>query len=139
MKIKVYQHEEDGMIEVIPITKDQIKDMDRSAESFISEPFNADIDQYFYSKRYGTLFAYYDDERLENIIGLIPKMDFNNEIPDEYRTMVVIPTILNSGAKVEELMTKLEVFKHALSNTLGIDLCKSLWNKRNGKSKSFYR
>ena len=41
---------------------------------------------------------------------LIPKIDFQNGIPQEYSTMVVIPTILKSKDKVKELMRKLEVY-----------------------------
>ena len=41
---------------------------------------------------------------------LIPKIDFHNQIPEEYSTMVVIPTILKSREKVQELMEKLEVY-----------------------------
>ena len=41
---------------------------------------------------------------------LIPKMDFANGIPKEYATMVVIPTVLDSGKKTKELLEKLEVF-----------------------------
>ena len=37
-------------------------------------------------------------------------MDFENELPEEYSTFVVIPTILNSKEKVKELMKKLEVY-----------------------------
>ena len=40
----------------------------------------------------------------------IPKLDFQNGIPEEYATMVVIPTIVASKEKVEELMKKLEVY-----------------------------
>lgn len=40
----------------------------------------------------------------------IPKLDFSHGIDAEHRTMVVIPTILKSKEKVEELMKKLEVF-----------------------------
>lgn len=40
----------------------------------------------------------------------IPKMDFYNGIPEEYSTFVVIPTILKSKEKVQELMKKLEVY-----------------------------
>lgn len=40
----------------------------------------------------------------------IPKLDFSNGIDEEHKTMVVIPTILKSKEKVEELMRKLEVF-----------------------------
>ena len=41
---------------------------------------------------------------------LIPKLDFSNGINKENSTMVVIPTILSSKEKVQELMKKLEVF-----------------------------
>ncbi len=41
---------------------------------------------------------------------LIPKLDFENGIPKEYSTFVVIPTIVNSKEKVQELMKKLEVY-----------------------------
>ncbi|MBO5349086.1 MAG: hypothetical protein J6A89_04640 [Clostridia bacterium] len=41
---------------------------------------------------------------------LIPKLDFYNGIPEEYSTMVVIPTIVKNKEKVEEIMKKLEVF-----------------------------
>ena len=41
---------------------------------------------------------------------LIPKLDFQNGIPAEYATMVVIPTIVKDKAKVQELMNKLEVY-----------------------------
>ena len=41
---------------------------------------------------------------------LIPKMDFLNGIDKENSTMVVIPTIVKSKEKVQELMGKLEVF-----------------------------
>lgn len=41
---------------------------------------------------------------------IIPKMDFSKEIPEEYSTVVVIPTIINSSKKVRELMHKLEVY-----------------------------
>lgn len=40
----------------------------------------------------------------------IPKLDFQNGIPKEYTTMVVIPTILKSKEKVKELAQKLEVY-----------------------------
>ena len=40
----------------------------------------------------------------------IPKLDFSNGIDRKYSTMVVIPTILKSKEKVQELMRKLEVF-----------------------------
>ena len=41
---------------------------------------------------------------------LIPKLDFSNGIDKENTTMVVIPTIVKSKEKVQELMRKLEVF-----------------------------
>ena len=41
---------------------------------------------------------------------LIPKMDFSSGIPKKESTMVVIPTMLKSKEKVQELMKKLEVF-----------------------------
>ena len=41
---------------------------------------------------------------------LIPKLDFQNGIPEECTTMVVIPTIVKSKEKVKELMRKLEVY-----------------------------
>ena len=40
----------------------------------------------------------------------IPKLDFQNGIPEQYATMVVIPTILKSKQQVQELFDKLEVF-----------------------------
>lgn len=40
----------------------------------------------------------------------IPKLDFLNGIDEEHKTMVVIPTILKSKEKVQELVRKLEVF-----------------------------
>ncbi len=41
---------------------------------------------------------------------LIPKLDFSNGIDKENKTMVVIPTILNSKEKVQDLTRKLEVY-----------------------------
>lgn len=41
---------------------------------------------------------------------LIPKLDFENNIPEEYSTMVIIPTIINSKEKVKELIHKMEVY-----------------------------
>ena len=40
----------------------------------------------------------------------IPKLDYTNAIDEQHKTMVVIPTILKSKEKVQELMRKLEVF-----------------------------
>jgi cyclic beta-1,2-glucan synthetase len=44
----------------------------------------------------------------------LPKMDFQNGIPDAYRTMVVIPSMLSSPAEVDSLLEHLEL--HFLSN-----------------------
>ncbi len=41
---------------------------------------------------------------------IIPKLDYSNGIPKENTTMVVIPTIIKSKEKVQELMRKLEVY-----------------------------
>ncbi len=41
---------------------------------------------------------------------MIPKLDMQKGIPEEYATMVVIPTILNSSKKTKQLIKKLEVF-----------------------------
>lgn len=41
---------------------------------------------------------------------MIPKLDFTDGIPKENTTMVIIPTILKSKEKTEELMKKLEVY-----------------------------
>ena len=41
---------------------------------------------------------------------MLPKLAFLDGIPEEYRTMVVIPTIVNSKEKVKELFNKMEVF-----------------------------
>lgn len=41
---------------------------------------------------------------------LIPKLDFTNGIPKECSTMVIIPTIVKTREKVEELVRKLEVY-----------------------------
>lgn len=40
----------------------------------------------------------------------IPKLDFDKGIPEEYSTFVVIPTILKSKEKVDEMFKKLEVY-----------------------------
>ena len=44
---------------------------------------------------------------------LIPKLDFEDEIPENFSTMIVIPTILNSEEKVIEMIKKLEVYYNA--------------------------
>ena len=41
---------------------------------------------------------------------VIPKLDFSNGIDKQNSTMVIIPTIVNSKEKVQELMKKLEVY-----------------------------
>ena len=41
---------------------------------------------------------------------LIPKLDFQNGIPEEDATFVVIPTIITKKEKLEEMMKKLEVY-----------------------------
>lgn len=41
---------------------------------------------------------------------IIPKLDYQNGIPKEEATFVVIPTILKSKEKVQELMDKLEIY-----------------------------
>ncbi len=41
--------------------------------------------------------------------AVLPKMDFSKGIPDQYRTMVVIPTLLNSEAGIHDLAENLEV------------------------------
>lgn len=42
-------------------------------------------------------------------IKLVPKLNFSDGIPDEDKTVIVIPAIVNSKEKVKELMEKLEV------------------------------
>ena len=41
---------------------------------------------------------------------LLPKLALSEGIPDEYRTMVVIPTIVGNREKVKELFKKMEVY-----------------------------
>lgn len=41
---------------------------------------------------------------------LIPKLNFEDEIPKEFRTFVVMPTILKSKEKVTQMIKKLEVY-----------------------------
>lgn len=41
--------------------------------------------------------------------SILPKMDFSKGIADEYRTMVVIPTLLSSKAGINDLIENLEV------------------------------
>lgn len=40
----------------------------------------------------------------------LPKLELTNEIPKEYRTMVIIPTIIKSKEKAQELLKKMEVY-----------------------------
>ena len=42
-------------------------------------------------------------------IRLVPKLNFGSGIPEESKTVVVIPAITNSMGKIKELMKKLEV------------------------------
>lgn len=46
---------------------------------------------------------------------LLPRMDFETGIPAEFRTMVVIPTLLTSADEVQSLLNQLEL--HYLGNT----------------------
>lgn len=41
---------------------------------------------------------------------LVPKLDLLDGIPEEYATFVVIPTIIDSSKKVNELIEKLEIY-----------------------------
>lgn len=43
-------------------------------------------------------------------VRLVPKLDLSNGIPEKYKTVVVIPAIINCAEKVKELMEKLEVY-----------------------------
>ena len=40
----------------------------------------------------------------------IPKLDFEQGVPKEYATFVVIPTIVNSKQKVQKIMKNLEKY-----------------------------
>ncbi len=49
---------------------------------------------------------------LSNLLArpsVLPKMDFSKGIPDNYRTMVVVPTLLTSAAGINDLIENLEV------------------------------
>jgi len=48
--------------------------------------------------------------------AFIPKMNYESGLPNDKKTFVVIPTILNSKEKVKEMMHKLEVY--SLANSL---------------------
>ena len=41
-------------------------------------------------------------------IKILPKMDYQNNIPDSARTMCIIPTMLKNSADVDEMMSKME-------------------------------
>lgn len=41
---------------------------------------------------------------------MLPKLDFSSGVPEEYSTMVIIPTIIKTKEKVHELFSKLEVY-----------------------------
>ena len=41
---------------------------------------------------------------------ILPKLDFKSGIPENYATMVIIPTIVKNEEKVQELFSKLEVY-----------------------------
>lgn len=43
-------------------------------------------------------------------VRLVPKLDLSSGIPKQYKTIVVIPAIVNCTQKVKELMEKLEVY-----------------------------
>ena len=71
------------------------------------------------------------------IIGWVPNCDTLNQLIREYRTTNKITTniehklmyIKYQKFESASFITKLEVFKHALNNTIGLDLYKVLWNK----------
>lgn len=41
---------------------------------------------------------------------ILPKMDYQNNIPDSARTMCIIPTMLKNSADVDEMMSKMEEY-----------------------------
>ncbi|MBU3154285.1 GH36-type glycosyl hydrolase domain-containing protein [Clostridium estertheticum] len=49
--------------------------------------------------------------------SFIPKMDFEEEIPEKYSTVVVIPTLLNNTSRVIELIKDLEIYYLANSQS----------------------
>ena len=71
------------------------------------------------------------------LIGWVSNCDTLHQLIKEYRQINKIPLYIeqelmddfNKKYDTSISMTKLEVFKYALSNTLGIDLYKVLWNK----------
>ncbi len=75
---------------------------------------------------------------IQNILGkcikpkLIPKMDFSKGVPEEYSTMIVIPSIVKNGEDVRELFEKLEVYY--LANTSENIYCTLLGDCSSGKS-----
>ena len=40
----------------------------------------------------------------------LPRLELKDGIPEEFRTMVIIPTLLTSEARVRELVEQMEVF-----------------------------
>ena len=67
---------------------------------------------------------------------MLPKLDFKNGIPEEYATMVIIPTIVKDVAKVHELFSKLEVYYIAnKSNNLYFTLLGDCSSSKNEKEK----
>ena len=71
------------------------------------------------------------------LIGWVSNCDTLHQLIKDYRQINKIPLNIeyllmekfNSIFETSSSMTKLEVFKHALSNTMGLDLYKVLWNK----------
>ncbi len=84
----------------------------------------ADFKSKFCEKLLSLFFAFILFVPIENIVSqiisyilskivkskIIPKLDFQNGIPEKYSTMVVIPTVLNNKEKVKEIFEKLEIF-----------------------------
>ena len=71
------------------------------------------------------------------LIGWVSNCDTLHQLIKDYRHINKIPLNIEYGLMAKynpkfdssSSMTKLEVFKHALNHTLGIDLYKVLWNK----------
>jgi FKBP12-rapamycin complex-associated protein len=71
------------------------------------------------------------------IIGWVSNCDTLHQLIKDYRTINKVPlniehrlmATFNPKFDMSLKMTKLEVFKHALYNTVGIDLYKVFWNK----------
>jgi len=96
---------------------------------FITVLLNFKIEEAQFTSKFGAkllslFFVFILFTPLENIVSqitsyilskivkpkIIPKLDFQNGIPDKYSTMVVIPTVLNNKEKVHEIFEKLEIF-----------------------------